>query len=117
MIIPAAYAQAPGITTLEESGCIVDGVPTFQCLEVVFGNILILASGLIVLILFIMFVIGSFQYLTSAGNPEKVQKARSTLMWAVVGTVLFLASYLILNIIQVLFLDESYSLFELRFPE
>ena len=54
--------------------CMVDGVPTLKCLEDVFGNIIFSASTLIILVLFIMFVIGAFTYLTSGGNPERVKK-------------------------------------------
>src|SRR3989339_1825689 len=93
----AVYAQ--GIQEWNDSGCMVEGVPTLKCFEVVFGNILFMASALIVLVLFIMFVVGSFNYLTSLGNPEKVKKAQGTLKFAVIGFILFVGSYLIMNII------------------
>lgn len=94
------YAQ-----TLDEWGeCVVDGVPTLKCLEVVFGNILTMSTAFIILVLFMMFVIGAFRYLTSFGNAEKVKKAQGTLRYAVIGFVLFVSTYLILNIIDILFL-------------
>lgn len=46
-----------------------EGIPTFKCLEVVFGNLIFMASSLIILVLFIMFVVGALRYLTSFGNP------------------------------------------------
>ncbi len=97
----------------------VDGVPTFKCLEVVFGNLLFMSSALIVLVLFVMFVIGSFSYLTSFGNPEKVKKAQGTFKFAIIGLVLFLSAYLILNVICVLFLGgfgKDCRLFRLEIP-
>lgn len=84
--------------------CFVNEVPTLKCLETVFSNIIVAASGLIIVTLFIMFIIGSLQYLTSGGNPEKVKKARGTLTYAIIGTVLFVSAFLILTIIDVLFL-------------
>src|SRR3990170_6255018 len=94
------YAQG-----IQEWGdCVVDGVPTLKCLEVVFGNILFMASALVVLVLFIMFVVGAFRYLTSFGNPENVKKAQGTLRYALLGLILFLSAYLILNVICFLFL-------------
>ncbi|HLD60531.1 MAG TPA: pilin [Patescibacteria group bacterium] len=45
----------------------------------------------------LMLVWGGFQWLTSAGNPEKVQQGTKTMVWAVIGVVLVFASYLILN--------------------
>ena len=74
------YAQTNTISPWGD--CVVDGVPTLKCLEIVFGNILTMASAFIVLTLFIMFVVGSFRYLTSFGNAEKVKKAQGTLKMA-----------------------------------
>ena len=119
-LISSVLAQLPqsvGSTPIDKTGCMVDNVPTLQCFEVLFENVLKLASGLIVLVLFLMFVWGSFMYLTSAGDAEKVAKAKSTFTWAIIGTVLFMGSYLILMIIQVLFLKEGFSLFEFKIPE
>jgi hypothetical protein len=81
-----------------------EGVPTFKCLEVVFGNILTMAGAFFVLVLFIMLIVGAFNYLTSFGNPEKVKKAQGTFRLALIGFFLFLGSYLILNMICFLFL-------------
>ena len=98
------------------TGCIVDGVPTLKCFEVVFNNILIMSSALVILVLFIMFVIGSINYLTSLGNPEKIKKAQGTLKFAVIGFILFISAYLILNIIDILFLGGQGKLFRLEIP-
>lgn len=95
-------------------GCMVDGVPTLKCFEVVFNNILFMSSALVVVVLFIMFLIGGFNYLTSFGNPEKVKKAQGTLKWAIVGFILFLSSFLILNIIDILFLGGKGNIFKLN---
>lgn len=86
--------------------CVIDGVPTLKCLEVVFGNILTMASAFIVLVLFIMFIVGAFRYLTSFGNAEKVKKAQGTLKMALIGFIIFVSAFLILNIIQYLFLGD-----------
>lgn len=87
------------------NGCIgADDVPTFKCLEVVFENIVFAASTFVMAVLFGMFVYGSFMYLTSLGNPEKVKKAQSTFKFALIGFVLFISAFLILTIIDTLFL-------------
>jgi hypothetical protein len=103
------YAAGP----IQEWGdCVVDGVPTLKCLEVVFGNILFMASSFIILVLFIMFVVGSFRYLTSFGNAENVKKAQGTLKYALIGFILFISAFLILKIIDTLFLGGQGSLFK-----
>lgn len=102
------YAQA-----LSEWGdCVVDGVPTLKCFEVVFGNILVMSSAFIVLVLFIMFILGSFRYLTSFGNAEKVKKAQGTLRYALIGFILFISAFLILKIIDIIFLGGGGTIFQ-----
>jgi hypothetical protein len=115
LILPvyAVYAQiqdwGPATGT---GGCMVDGVPTLKCLEIVFGNILFMSTAFIILTLFIMFVVGSFNYLTSFGNAEKVKKAQGTLRLAVVGFIVFIGAFLILKIIDILFLGNSGAIFK-----
>ncbi len=108
----SSFIYAAGIN--EWGTCVVDGVPTLKCLEVVFGKIIFMASSFIVFVLFIMFLVGSFQYLTSFGNPEKVKKARGTFKFALIGFILSVGSFLILNIIDLLFLGGHGNLFKLN---
>lgn len=97
------YAQ----TVTPWGNCVVDGVPTLKCLEIVYGNIVLMSSAFIVLTLFIMFIVGAFNYLTSFGNAEKVKKAQGTLRLALTGFIIFIAAFLILRIIGVLFLGNN----------
>ena len=108
----AVYAAGPAVN--EWGDCMVDGVPTLKCFEVVFQNILNIASALIIVVLFIMLVTGAFHYLTSLGNPEKLKKAQGTLRYAVIGLVIFLASFLILKVIDTLFLGGCGKLFRFQ---
>lgn len=96
--------------------CMVDGVPTLKCFEVIFGNVIFMSAAFILLILFIMFMIGGFHYLTSLGNPEKVKKAQGTLQYAIIGLVLYLSAFLILKIIDVLFLGGHNDIFHFEIP-
>lgn len=113
-MLSSFFVQAQGIQDWESTGCIIDGIPTLKCFEVVFSNILFMASSLIVLVLFIMIFVGGFNYLTSFGNPEKVKKAQSTLRYAVIGVILFMASFLILKAIDYLFLGNCNKIFQLN---
>jgi len=47
----------------------------------------------------LMFIIGGFEFLTSAGNPEKVKKAKDTLIWATIGIVVITLSYTLLKFV------------------
>lgn len=115
MFPPTAYAQQ--VQDWSSSNCMVDGVPTLKCFEVVFSNILTMASGLIVIVLFVMLVVGAFNYLTSLGNPEKLKKAQGTLRYAVIGLIIYLASFVILKVIDVLFLGGAGTLFQFQIGE
>lgn len=100
-------AQIQDWETGPNGSCVVDGVPTLKCLEIVFGNILYMATFFIIIVLFIMFVVGSFRYLTSFGNAERIKKAQGTLKFALIGFILFVSAFLILTIIQNLFLGKD----------
>lgn len=113
LLAPSTYAQSP-IRTWDS--CSVDGVPTLQCLEIVYTNVLFIASGLVGVILFAMVLYGGFLYLTSLGDKAKVTSAQNTIKWAIIGLVFMLASYLILTIIDVLFLGGQGTIFRLNIP-
>lgn len=99
-----------------DPNCMIDGVPTLKCLESVFSNVLNIVSALVILILFIMFVIGAFNYLTAFGSPEKVKKAQGTLKFALIGFFIFMGSFLILKIIDFLFLGNAGKIFQFTIP-
>ncbi|MFO0703883.1 MAG: hypothetical protein U0525_04120 [Patescibacteria group bacterium] len=98
------------------TSCVVDGVPTLKCLEVVYSNILYLASAFVLLILFGMIVWGAFTYLTSMGNSSNIQKGSNILKWAFIGLGIYVASYVILFIIDVAFLGGKGEIFRLKIP-
>lgn len=99
----------PSITGVQS--CLVDGVPTLKCSEIVIGNVLIMANAFILLVLFIMFVIGSFKYLTSLGNAEKIEEAKGTFKWAIIGLLVYVSAFIILTIIDFLFLGGNGQIF------
>ena len=103
------------LAQIQEWGdCVVSGVPTLKCLEVVIANILFMSNALILLVLFVMFIIGSFKYLTSLGNPEKIEEAKGTFKWAIIGLIVYVSAYLILNFIDILFLGGKGDIFRLK---
>lgn len=65
----------------------------------IIGLIIKSALGIIGGLALVMMVWGGFQWLTSAGNPDKVKKGSSTMIWAIVGLVLALGSYVLVSTI------------------
>jgi len=58
--------------------------------------ILMIGGGLISLA---MLLLGAYRYLTSEGNPEKISKAQSVIIYAVLGLFLIVASFVLTRII------------------
>ena len=48
----------------------------------------------------VCFVIAGVLFLTSAGNPEKVQAARSAFLWGVAGVVVGVLAFSIVKIVE-----------------
>lgn len=53
--------------------------------------------------LFVFLVIGGFELLTSAGNPEKIKAAQTKLTSAFIGFLIIFVSYWLVQIIEVVF--------------
>ena len=47
----------------------------------------------------IMLLVGGFQFVTSGGDPKAAGQARTTLTYAIIGIILVVASWLILQLI------------------
>jgi hypothetical protein len=48
----------------------------------------------------ICFVVAGVLFLTAAGNPEKVQQARTAFLWGVAGVVVGIVAYTIIAIVR-----------------
>lgn len=79
--------------------CTYLGVVTLDCVPVLFTNIVFLLfsfSGLVALIFVIM---GGFKYMFSGGDAKKTEEARKIITYAVIGLILILMSFGIVNFI------------------
>jgi len=56
-------------------------------------NVMQYALALVDVVALLMFIYGGFVMMTSRGNPEKIQKAKDTLLWAVIGILVITTSY------------------------
>ncbi|MFH1654581.1 MAG: hypothetical protein ABIE74_11095 [Pseudomonadota bacterium] len=59
---------------------------------------------------FVMFFYAGFLWLTAAGNTARVGEARSRMTNAILGAILLLSSYLILNTINPDFVENTFNL-------
>lgn len=82
--------------------CISDGgAATIKCLEPLFQNIVAAVMALSGVALFVMLLVGGFNFLFSGGDQKKLEAARGTLTNAIIGLVVIVLAFLILKTISV----------------
>ncbi len=74
-------------------------VPQGPDLMEVVRNVLNTTFGVVGVIAVIMIIIGGFHYMTSQGSPEKVQKGKNTILYGIVGMIIVLSAFAIVNFI------------------
>jgi len=84
-------------------GCIqtLNGVEVadIKCLEPIFKNVASAATALAGVALFLMLIIGGYNFLFAGGDQKKLEKAKGTLTGAVIGLVIIAVAYLIIKAI------------------
>lgn len=78
-----------------------EDVATIKCLESMFTNVVQAVMALTGVALFIMLVIGGYNFLLSGGDQKKLETARGTLTSAVIGLVVIVTAFLIIKTVQV----------------
>ena len=68
-------------------------------LNVVIGGLVRNLMGVVGLIALCIFMWAGWNWLTSAGNSDKVDSAKETIKWAAIGLLIIFGSYLILSAI------------------
>jgi len=74
---------------------------TLKDLETVFSRVVSSAVELAVVVFFLMLIWGGFKYITSGGDPKATESAQKTLTNAILGIVLLIGIWLILQFIKV----------------
>jgi hypothetical protein len=92
-----------------------EDVATIKCLEPLFTNVVNMIVALSGVGLFLMLVIGGFNFLFSGGDQKKLEMARGTITNALMGLVLLVAAYLILKTIEI-FTGVQVTKFQVFFP-
>lgn len=79
-------------------------------IEAVVSSLLGTVTSVVGLAIFVMFLVGAFQFLTAGNNEENVKKARQTFTYAVIGGAALIFLYVVF-----LFLKEFTGLDLLKF--
>lgn len=62
-------------------------------------NILNAVIGVLGIVAVIVIVLGGIQYMTSAGDPGKVKKAKDTILYGIIGLVICVLAFAIVNFV------------------
>lgn len=62
-------------------------------------NVINVISGIAGLVATGFFVVGGFIYITSSGNPMKLEKAKRTLLFSSIGLAITIAAFVLSNIV------------------
>lgn len=84
------------------TGIVEGDVATLQYLETIFANVISVTLAFAAIVLFIMFLIAGFRYLTSGGDPKAVEAAKGTLTHAIAGLVILVLAFVILQLIRLI---------------
>ena len=74
-------------------------VATIQGLECLIANIFTVFITLLGLAGFVMFLVAGVRWLTSGGNSKGIETAKNTMTFAVVGLVVALSAFIVINLI------------------
>ncbi len=79
--------------------CVQYGVATIQGVACLVANLLAVSLTFIGLAGFIMLIIGSLKWLLSGGSSQSIESAKKTITFAVIGLIVALSSFMIINLI------------------
>lgn len=69
----------------------------------------LLALGLVLIIIFIL--LSGFKFMTARGNESQVEEARKMLVWSLVGAIVVIATFVILQMIIGILKQKGFKIF------
>lgn len=81
----------------EGANCVISGVPTLACIWVVLQNLINAATFLSGVVAVLLIIYAGYQYLTSEGDPAKVESARKTITFTIIGIVIVIFAFAIVR--------------------
>ncbi|MDO4526693.1 MAG: pilin [Candidatus Saccharibacteria bacterium] len=105
-VYAANICQQEGVTEeiKKANGCGEDNPENLQNVIVGAVNGVV---GILALVAVIFVLIGGINYITSAGDPSKVKKAKETILYALIGLAVAVLSFAIVNFVIVKVLSNN----------
>ena len=76
------------------------GVATLDCLPTIFSNLLTALLLFVGTTALIIFIVGGFKLIHSGGDPKKLEGARNSFLYGILGLLIVLFSFAIMIIIS-----------------
>lgn len=76
------------------------GVPTLGCVWIAIQNVINALTALAGVVALFLIVYSGIKFITSGGDKEKLESAKKTLTFAIIGLVFIMFSFVILKIIS-----------------
>lgn len=92
VVSPSADKAGEGVDAVVP---VPDGPDLFEIVK----NILNTTFGVVGVLAVIMMIVGGVYYMTSQGSPERVQKGKNTILYGIIGLVVCLSAFAIVNFI------------------
>lgn len=89
----------PGESKPTYAECNIDSDATADDLLDTVGNIINVILGVLGIVAVVVIILGGFTFITSQGDAGKVMKGRNTILWGVVGLVVALLAFVIVNFV------------------
>lgn len=97
--IEQAYAQETKPWAEISEGCVNSDVATIQGIGCLLANVLSVALTLLGIVGFIMIIYAAFNMMVMGGNSQATEKSKNTITFAIIGIILALSSFIIVNLI------------------
>ena len=79
--------------------CNIDSSATTDDLLGTVKNVINVVLGILGVVAVVVIILGGFSFITSQGDAGKVMKGRNTIIWGVVGLIVSLSAFVIVNLV------------------
>ena len=76
--------------------CLDNNIATLRCIPIVFKNLVSLVLAFVGIVATFLIIWSGIMFVISRGDPKKIEGARKTMTYAIIGMVIVLCSFAIL---------------------
>ena len=85
---------------LSNSNCMYQGVATLDCIFPLIATFVYWAFNFVGIVAAIFIIISGAKFITSGGDPKKVDSARRTFVFAIIGLLVVFLAFFFLNVLS-----------------